>query len=1168
MLTYGFYNSVNKDRRYDAEQIGALFDGLITDGVFANYKSSLNVTPGTGFRELVINPGKAWFNGTWTTVDDNCHHIHLLGSAVDATYYIYLAVNKTNRVNSIAGYTSERISDPGTGRYFYLLAQVNVPGGVTEISQSMIIDTRGSNLCPYVTGILETVSFEEIVREVCGDNWQAWLDEYSEGINTAVNGAVNDASTALALARSANDSIIESNDVTYMWAKYETVPTGAASYDFERAAHDITKIAPPQRKLFWAPSFDGTRVTLINSLGKMPVTVQTQLSNWRRYPYFYGDGLDGATDDTVYRYDELSVEYDGGVANPVAVYTVKTSKAVVIPSPVMAGDYVGTVVSDSPFAYPKNGPSGEYWYIRFSARAEDIFFDDSRLSLSARTVQEAIEAVYKTGGTGNGSGATASHVEVDSLPDRGVSGIIYVVKNPNGGDSDEYIWLDRWEKLGSNTASGGNSYTLPVANSTTLGGVKAQAKTEAMTQPVGIDANGNLYTLPGGGEDGATFTPAISEDATLSWSNNKGLDNPAPVNIRGPKGDPGGDGFSPSVVVTQTAEGAAISVTDKTGTTTATILNGKDGQSSVTGGYPILCTFADAYAAWRNGETFPVAFMGDSTFSFGGNSGDHVWFPERLQAKLREECGHNTIIYNAGIPGIKLTDGIARFDGYFGEHGTFADAKMVGIGYGINDRLDFKTLKEYKAGIYERTETIILKCYGRGIQPFLLTHQATLECGVGTEYQNYPLRDSHSMAFANVTAKRELAAKYGIPLIELNQATEEYLLYSKVPANVIMMDTLHFDDIGHEYEAGFLFSQLVSRTISIEAGQETVVSYASQHIRNAVPEDKVSYGGKFKIYANYSKSDSADTKIFDAYVFIKGRPATLQAHKADGGSTYIKINGTKKDLDLLETDLGVLDLGLHHLEVFTGASTAVNFSGFVLNKAPGIPCTAISLDKSELAFAEPGEQTLTATVTPANTTDTVTWSSDNTSVVTVSNGVVATVGDGSAIVTAKCGDYSANCNVSVTGIGITHYFPDDGTEDYIKVNGGHVEVYCTNKIGGFYNLSNMAEMTASAKNQLNINNRPEKFEVSSGDVVTVNVSNVAGWVGDGSRYISFGIRNTSNGNLARFTIEPDEEGNFSETANIETGGSVGCLYLYLTTKTTEQFELDVEVSLNGNPIFG
>ena len=38
---------------------------------------------------------------------------------------------------------------------------------------------------------------------------------------------------------------------------------------------------------------------------------------------------------------------------------------------------------------------------------------------------------------------------------------------------------------------------------------------------------------------GATFTPIVSENGTLSWTNDKGLDNPASVNIKGPKGDQG-----------------------------------------------------------------------------------------------------------------------------------------------------------------------------------------------------------------------------------------------------------------------------------------------------------------------------------------------------------------------------------------------------------------------------------------------------------------------------------------------------------------------------------------------------------------------------------------------------------------------------------------------------
>lgn len=41
------------------------------------------------------------------------------------------------------------------------------------------------------------------------------------------------------------------------------------------------------------------------------------------------------------------------------------------------------------------------------------------------------------------------------------------------------------------------------------------------------------------GKDGVTFTPIVSGDGTLSWSNNGGLVNPANVNLKGPKGDKG-----------------------------------------------------------------------------------------------------------------------------------------------------------------------------------------------------------------------------------------------------------------------------------------------------------------------------------------------------------------------------------------------------------------------------------------------------------------------------------------------------------------------------------------------------------------------------------------------------------------------------------------------------
>ena len=38
-VTYGFYNSKNRDRRYDAIQMSSIFDGIIIQRRFSNVKS-------------------------------------------------------------------------------------------------------------------------------------------------------------------------------------------------------------------------------------------------------------------------------------------------------------------------------------------------------------------------------------------------------------------------------------------------------------------------------------------------------------------------------------------------------------------------------------------------------------------------------------------------------------------------------------------------------------------------------------------------------------------------------------------------------------------------------------------------------------------------------------------------------------------------------------------------------------------------------------------------------------------------------------------------------------------------------------------------------------------------------------------------------------------------
>ena len=94
--------------------------------------------------------------------------------------------------------------------------------------------------------------------------------------------------------------------------------------------------------------------------------------------------------------------------------------------------------------------------------------------------------------------------------------------------------------------------------------------------------------------------------------------------------------------------------------------------------------------------------------------------------------------------------------------------------------------------------------------------------------------------------------------------------------------------------------------------------------------------------------------------------------------------------------------------------------------------TGISLNKTSVSLKVNETVTLTATVTPADATDkTVTWSSSNTGVATVKNGVVTAVKAGTATITAKAGTKSATCTVTVTSSGVDSGSNEDvGYEDW------------------------------------------------------------------------------------------------------------------------------------------
>jgi uncharacterized protein YjdB len=107
-----------------------------------------------------------------------------------------------------------------------------------------------------------------------------------------------------------------------------------------------------------------------------------------------------------------------------------------------------------------------------------------------------------------------------------------------------------------------------------------------------------------------------------------------------------------------------------------------------------------------------------------------------------------------------------------------------------------------------------------------------------------------------------------------------------------------------------------------------------------------------------------------------------------------------------------------------------------------VPCTGITLDKTELIFDGEGVQTITATITPSDTTDSVVWVSSDPAVasIVVEENVctVHSVSNGGAEITVICGNQSATCAVTVSGIvdesllySLAEATTFNGTSDYI-----------------------------------------------------------------------------------------------------------------------------------------
>ena len=149
-----------------------------------------------------------------------------------------------------------------------------------------------------------------------------------------------------------------------------------------------------------------------------------------------------------------------------------------------------------------------------------------------------------------------------------------------------------------------------------------------------------------------------------------------------------------------------------------------------------------------------------------------------------------------------------------------------------------------------------------------------------------------------------------------------------------------------------------------------------------------------------------------------GETVTLTATVNPSDATDKTVTWTTSDQTVATVSNGVVTakkVGTATITAKAGSKTATCQITVVPTEV-----TSVTLDKTTASLKAGETVTLTTTVNPSDATDkTVTWSTSDQTIATVSNGVVTAKKVGTATITAKAGDKTATCQITVLATEVT-----------------------------------------------------------------------------------------------------------------------------------------------------
>lgn len=195
MLKYGFFNSVNGDRLYDADDISNFFYKLISDGVFVTPSTSLQVAASSGMT-VSIAAGYGMIKAKYINNDSPAY---LTLDSADSTNprldRVVLGLNYANRAISLyikKGTAASSPTAPVLTRtagvlWEISLATISVSAGASGLTQADITDDRAdSSLCGYVTGLVQQIDTSALFAQFTSAFYN-WFNALTQSLTVNVS---------------------------------------------------------------------------------------------------------------------------------------------------------------------------------------------------------------------------------------------------------------------------------------------------------------------------------------------------------------------------------------------------------------------------------------------------------------------------------------------------------------------------------------------------------------------------------------------------------------------------------------------------------------------------------------------------------------------------------------------------------------------------------------------------------------------------------------------------------------------------------------------------------------------------------------------------------------------------------------------------------------------